>query len=392
MHRSVAVGLLAVLLLASATFPVGTALASQPNSAESLKVQQNFDESEFIIHVYENGSARWTLEYSQPLQNETERKQFNQFAKRFNSSETELYTDFKTRSSELTAEGEKTTGREMEATGYSKRAYVKDSLSESSARGIVSMSFTWTNFAQTNGDRLKVGDVFEGGLYIGPNQSLVITHSDSLAFTDAGPTNYSSSKPGSLSRSDSVTWEGEKSFSDNRPYVILTTDTQAATDSGGNGARDGTPGASPSKGPLTGGTFLFPMVAGAFALVIGAVIYAYRSGVLGDGAPSPSEASDGGTDNGSGGAAASTSEPAISDEELLSDEDRVMNLLEERGGRMKQVNIVDETGWSKSKVSMLLSEMEEEEAISKLRVGRENIVSIAGQEPEAAGSPFDDEE
>jgi len=68
----------------------------------------------------------------------------------------------------------------------------------------------------------------------------------------------------------------------------------------------------------------------------------------------------------------------------------VKKLLHENGGRMKQVNIVDETGWSKSKVSMLLSEMEDEGDISKLRVGRENIISLDGHEPDAAGSPLDE--
>jgi uncharacterized membrane protein len=67
-------------------------------------------------------------------------------------------------------------------------------------------------------------------------------------------------------------------------------------------------------------------------------------------------------------------------------------LLEENGGRMRQVAIVEETEWSKSKVSMLLSDMEEEGDISKLRVGRENIISLAGEEPEAAGSPFEAED
>jgi len=73
------------------------------------------------------------------------------------------------------------------------------------------------------------------------------------------------------------------------------------------------------------------------------------------------------------------------------DRELIVDILESNDGRMKQARIVDETGWSKSKVSMLLSEMEEEEAISKLRVGRENIISLSGNEPEAAGSPFDDE-
>jgi uncharacterized membrane protein len=82
----------------------------------------------------------------------------------------------------------------------------------------------------------------------------------------------------------------------------------------------------------------------------------------------------------------------VTDEELLADDDRVVRMLKDHGGRMKQVKIVEETGWSKSKVSMLLSDMEEDGTISKLRVGRENVISLAGHEPEAAGSPFDDEE
>jgi hypothetical protein len=40
---------------------------------------------------------------------------------------------------------------------------------------------------------------------------------------------------------------------------------------------------------------------------------------------------------------------------------------------------------------MLLSDMEDGGEISKLRVGRENIISLAGEEPEAAGSPFEEE-
>ncbi len=84
-------------------------------------------------------------------------------------------------------------------------------------------------------------------------------------------------------------------------------------------------------------------------------------------------------------------EQAEEDTEELSDEELVIELLEANDGRMKQGMIVDETNWSKSKVSMLLSEMEDEELISKLRVGRENIISLPGHEPDAVGSPFDNE-
>jgi len=78
-------------------------------------------------------------------------------------------------------------------------------------------------------------------------------------------------------------------------------------------------------------------------------------------------------------------------EEELSDRDLVLGILNDNDGRMKQTRIVDATDWSKSKVSMVLSEMEDEGDITKLRVGRENIISVEGSEPEAAGSPFDDE-
>ncbi len=78
--------------------------------------------------------------------------------------------------------------------------------------------------------------------------------------------------------------------------------------------------------------------------------------------------------------------------ESLSDSDRVVWMLEENGGRMRQARIVENTEWSKSKVSMLLSDMAEDGEISKLRVGRENIISLAGHEPDAVGSPFEDEE
>lgn len=70
-----------------------------------------------------------------------------------------------------------------------------------------------------------------------------------------------------------------------------------------------------------------------------------------------------------------------------SDEDRVESLLRSNDGRMRQSAIVAATGWSKSKVSVLLSEMEEADRVRKLRVGRENLVSLPGAEPDAARQP-----
>lgn len=61
----------------------------------------------------------------------------------------------------------------------------------------------------------------------------------------------------------------------------------------------------------------------------------------------------------------------------------IEGLLDDQGGRMRQTEIVHATGWSKSKVSLLLKEMEAAGRIRKVRIGRENLVLLPGAEPDA---------
>ncbi|MGM0604795.1 MAG: DUF7343 domain-containing protein [Halobacteriota archaeon] len=62
--------------------------------------------------------------------------------------------------------------------------------------------------------------------------------------------------------------------------------------------------------------------------------------------------------------------------------ERIGSILESAGGRQRQSAIVTETGWSKSKVSRVLSSMEDDEEITRIRLGREKLVCLAGHEPE----------
>jgi len=106
--------------------------------------------------------------------------------------------------------------------------------------------------------------------------------------------------------------------------------------------------------------------------------------VQGAGATAATEASE--TDKAPGAAEASgtateaESEDDELDRELLSDEELVERMLDRNGGRMKQANIVKETGWSNAKVSQLLSEMDEDGRIDKLRIGRENLISLPDED------------
>ena len=94
------------------------------------------------------------------------------------------------------------------------------------------------------------------------------------------------------------------------------------------------------------------------------------SGTAGDG-PSADESAS------VAGAADTTGEEAEEpDLSLLSDEERVEHLVERNGGRMRQADIVNKTGWSDAKVSQLLSAMADEGRVEKLRLGRENLISL----------------
>lgn len=73
--------------------------------------------------------------------------------------------------------------------------------------------------------------------------------------------------------------------------------------------------------------------------------------------------------------------PPEPDPELLPPDERVESLLRAENGRMRQSDIVDATDWSKAKVSRTLSDMEEAGTITRFRLGRENVVTFADQEP-----------
>lgn len=74
----------------------------------------------------------------------------------------------------------------------------------------------------------------------------------------------------------------------------------------------------------------------------------------------------------------------------MTDEERVLDLLNREGGREKQVQVVEKTGWSKAKVSRVLSRMEEEGEITRIKIGRENLVCLEDHVPKGVQSPFED--
>ncbi|MFC6765510.1 helix-turn-helix transcriptional regulator [Natrinema soli] len=353
---------------------------------------QDFDNTTFEITVHENGSATWTFRYERRFANDDNataaRENFEAFAEEFEANETDLYDGFTNQSRTLTEIGGQATGREMDATNFRRSAQVEEQFTatgatgnESTATGVVEMSFTWTEFGVVEADRIVVGDVFES-IPLASNQAIVIEAGGDLTFRSIEPDDgqYAGA---SLEDAESVRWSGQREFIDGRPRAVFDRP----------GAASNAAGLLATISSLGLGWYLVGALLCA-GIGVAAVVWYRRRGPgsekvaatasdsTGDSAPPPAAAD---TNDESDG----EPEP-LSDEELMTDEDRVVTLIQENGGRMKQVNIVEETGWSKSKVSMLLSDMEDDGTISKLRVGRENIISLEGFEPEATKSPFDE--
>lgn len=352
MARRLTTGVLVVALAATAVLLALSGPAIGSGSGQGIDgppqtTPSGFNNTVFRIDVYENGSTKWTVRHSTPLNTQDRIDQFESYAERFRTAETDIFRTFKTRAERLTAAGTDVTGREMNASGFSRGARI-ERLGQD--RGVVELSFWWSNFTRSAGERLVVDDVFSGGMFIDT---------------------------------------GQRQFADRRPLVEF-----APTDAG----RGETPASNSTATPSPEGTLgsgAGPVSIAILLLVIIGVAggVAWYWGVL-DSDEEATSAESSGTDTATVRPDVVGPEPAppsVSEEEFLSDEDRVVHLLEEHGGRMKQVNIVENTDWSKSKVSMLLSDMEEEGTITKLRVGRENIVSLSGEEPDAFGSPFDEE-
>lgn len=78
--------------------------------------------------------------------------------------------------------------------------------------------------------------------------------------------------------------------------------------------------------------------------------------------------------------------------EYTSKSDEFVGLLERNDGRMKQADIVSQTDWSSATVSRVLSEMETEGTIRKISVGRENVITLNGAEPDWYSPPPEETE
>lgn len=326
--------------------------AGGPPASASDAAQSSGQPVEMTVSVQSDGDATWNVTTTVPLESESDREAFQDAAASFRRGEGPGPSADVFRRAAAAASRE--TGREMRIRGVNRTAVAGN------ATGRFTLRFTWTNFARTPGDRVVVGDAFNTtngtwlpGLTAG--QTLVVEPPSGYS-VESGPTGP---------RSGTFRWEGPVTFDPG--YLSMSYER-----SGQVGSPE-PPGFDLSLLPLVGvGLVVVGILAAA------GYLWQRRESTVG---PVATEANGGASDD-SATAGATSADAADEgaaagvDEELLSDEERVERLLEQNGGRMKQADIVAETGWSNAKVSQLLSSMAEEDRVDKLRIGRENLISL----------------
>ena len=337
-------------------------------------------------------SADWTITVRYSLADENETDAFETAGERFAAGEVgpdaALFEGFRREASRNVDRSMSIENVEREFVVHENPSEFDVATEEAVAVGEFRLTFTWTAFLAQEGESLVLGDA----LTTAGNETWLRSLEATQTLEVATPEGYTvtgtpSTAVTQLSDGD-VIIEGPQTFDDGEPVRIVY----------------GPAGASAPWGMLVAA-----IVLGA-ALVAGSVV-GYRRVGAGDDAPDePAADSDGATGGGrkpigagvdsgvgdadSGGGVDSDGEADDGDDEpdlsLLSDEERVEWLLDENGGRMRQADIVAETGWSDAKVSQLLSAMADEGRVEKLRLGRENLISLPdGEDADGGGDDGD---
>lgn len=398
---------LAVLVALVATGPLAATAAGLPTDADdagtaaepatlgSTALQDDGlsrEGTRMAIRLQADGDARWRVSTAFQLNDSADRAAFADLADRFERGDADVGFDLRTFQRARTAANE-TVNRTMRLRRVDRRTRVVNGT-DGNATGRLILQFTWTRFATVENETYRFGDAFrtERGTWLPgltTGQRLVIRAPPGFG-VDTAPV---------APRDGLLQWEGPREFD---PGYLSATYRQVGPVSPTPPTITTSP---PPSGPMTSaisptsarnGTTAPPdddqtlLLLGGLgviiALALAIVVLARRRAddLPGfDGAGEPT-----GTNGGRPGAAAEAAgepedppeEESAASAELLSDEERVERLLEENGGRMKQGNIVSETGWSNAKVSQLLSAMDEDERVDKLRIGRENLISLPDQD------------
>lgn len=340
--------LLVALLVAGAVAPLaaGTGHPGTDNTVTRLEVESD-------------GDATWILKTRTRLETDDDVRTYESFQETFRENRSAYLGEYRDQMTSIVETASNDTGREMAARNFTAETSVQ---AVPRRWGVVTYEFAWDGFAGRQGDAVLVGDVFENGLLIAENDTLQLVAPDGYAARTVEP------EPDD-SDGDQLVWRGREDFADGQPAARLE------------------PASAPSDPTDTGRSWVGVLgLLGAAVLAIGGAV-AYRT--VGDDVLRRVRGETVGddentTETDASGVESDVQSPppensVVSDAGPVSDRDRVRDLLRANDGQMKQSEIVDEVDWSKSKVSRVVAKLDEDGVVSKVRIGRENVVRLEAE-------------
>ena len=307
-----------------------------------------YDELKHEIELHDDGSATWTVEYRYQLDDTDDEDgiDWEELRADVESREDAYLERFEESWDQKLIEAENETERSMALSSFDLEL---DESTTAPEYGTVRLSFEWESFAHVEVNRIEAGDALVG-FDLDDRTQLVVTWPESYDLRD----NETAVEPTPQDyRETAVFWNGEETeFLDGEPRLDLI---------------EGDPSPEEPERSLP-----VPWLAIAGAVAIAAV------GVVGwlavretdtEPAEQPAVADDSGA------------EPDDPPRELLSNEEQVLKLLEERGGRIKQQEVVSELDWTEAKTSQVVSGLRQEGKVDVFRIGRENVLTLP-EDPE----------
>ncbi len=346
-------------------------LLTAPAGAAGLGglAQESVDPDAVVMDValQENGDAEWTVTYRVRLADDNETAAFEDLRDDVRANESAYADRFADRMGGTVAAAENATGREMAVENVSADAEITALPQE---YGVLTYRFRWTNFAAVEGDEIRAGDAL-AGLFLDGESRLKMTWPEGYERASAAPS------PDATGERE-VAWQGPRDFDADEPRLVVApggaaTPTETAPDESEGG----------------GGAWVVALSALLGLAGVAAVLWANRRygwtawTLAGRG----DEAGDGTADAAAGGDADGDADGGADDApvtpgddgpppELLSNEERVLTLLERNGGRMKQQQVAADLDWTAAKTSQVIGDLRDDDDVETFRIGRENVVTL----------------
>lgn len=323
------------LAVAGGTLAVHAAIVEQGTD----QVGVDADDIVMEVDVQDDGDAHWQIQHRIRLEDQAEIDAFEELRGEIDDDPANFTERFRDRIEPTVADAAQATGRDMAVENVSiatDRRFIEREY------GIVTYSYTWTGFAGVDEADLHVGDAL-AGTFLTEETSLVITWQEDYAVDEVRP------DPDDDTAS-SVRWSGPREFADDEPHLVVTGDEP-----------DDDPGGLPTWLAL-------PALLAILVAAGGGWWYVSRD-------RPPTEPT----------TTAEEANPEADEAPLLSNEERVLHLLEERGGRMKQQEVAEELDWTATKTSKVVGNLREDDELESFRLGRENVLRL----PEVDESPLE---